>query len=204
MCKHNLHGFLKALPKCEHHIHIEGSLEPPLLFELARRNNIALPEDDEAYTSENALCDRYTRFTSLDDFLGYYYVGMRTLIHAADFEKLAWAYFEKVASQGLVHAEIFFDVQAHTTRGIAYSTMMAGFEAARMRAEQDLGITSLFICCFLRHLPVPDSLALFDTPELQASFAAKQVIGIGLDSSEKPFPPHQFEELYAKASKLGQ
>lgn len=203
MCKTKLHSFLQALPKCEHHIHIEGSLEPPLLFHLAKQNNIALPSDDEAFSSENALCDRYTRFTSLDDFLQYYYIGMSVLIHASDFESLAWDYFSKVAPMGLKHAEIFFDPQAHISRGVAYTTIIAGFESTKRRAESELGISSLFICCFLRHLPVPDSLALFDDPDVQASFASKQVVGIGMDSSELPFPPYRFKELYARAEALG-
>jgi adenosine deaminase len=203
MCKSNLHPLLQALPKCEHHIHIEGSLEPSLLFELARQNAITLPQNDDAFSSPQALLDRYSRFKSLDDFLQYYYIGMSVLVNASDFEALAWAYFTKVSTQGLKHAEIFFDPQAHVSRGVAYPSLMEGFEAARQRAEKELGITSLFICCFLRHLPPADSTALFDHPDLQTSFANGQVVGIGLDSSELPFPPHLFEELYAKAGKLG-
>jgi adenosine deaminase len=204
MCKTStLHAFLQALPKCEHHIHIEGSLEPALLFELAKKNSILLPEDDAAFTSPETLLDRYSRFKSLDDFLGYYYIGMSVLVETSDFEALAWAYFSKVATQGLKHAEVFFDPQAHLSRGVEYVTIMKGFDAARKRAEKELGITSLFICCFLRHLPAADSVALFDHPDLQASFANHQVVGIGLDSSELPYPPHLFEELFSKAKKLG-
>ncbi|KIW04807.1 adenosine deaminase [Verruconis gallopava] len=203
MCNTKLHDLLVQLPKCEHHIHIEGSLEPSLLFELAKKNGIVLPDDDDAFASPMALKDRYTRFTSLDDFLNYYYIGMSVLVHASDFEALAWAYFSTVASQGLKHAEIFFDPQAHLSRGVEYKTLLQGFEAARQRAEKELGITSLFICCFLRHLPPVDSVTLFDHPDVQASFENKQVVGIGLDSSELPFPPSMFQELYARADKQG-
>jgi adenosine deaminase len=179
-------------------------LEPDLLFQLAEKNNIALPShEDEAFASPAALKDRYTRFKSLDDFLRYYYRAMDVLVHADDFEALAWSYFSRVAGQGLKHAEIFFDPQAHTSREVDYNTLMEGFDAARHRAEREFGITSLFICCFLRHLPAADSVALFDHPDLQASFVNNRVVGIGLDSSELLFPPHLFEELYAKADKLG-
>lgn len=174
-----------------------------MLFQLARRNNIALPADDDAFSSQAALCDRYRRFTSLDDFLHYYYIGMSVLVRAEDFEALAWDYFSKVATQGLKHAEVFFDPQAHTSRGVEYTTIMTGFESARERAERELSISSLFICCFLRHLPVQESLATFEHPDVQASFASKQVVGIGLDSSELPFPPHLFKDVFTKAGELG-
>lgn len=198
MCKSPLHSFLQALPKCEHHIHIEGSLEPSLLFSLAEKNNITLPEDDPAFSSTDALLNRYKRFTSLDDFLQYYYIGMSVLVESADFEALAWEYFQKASSNGVHHAEVFFDPQAHLVRGVAYSTIMTGFAAARQRAQKELGISTLLICCFLRHLPVPDSLALFDQPEVQKSFEDQSVVGIGLDSSETPFPPNLFRELFQK------
>ena len=204
MCRTRLHDLLVDLPKCEHHIHIEGSLEPDLLFQLAEKNAIVLPKStDEAFTSPETLKERYTRFKSLDDFLGYYYIGMSVLIHAGDFEALAWAYFSKVAKQGLKHAEIFFDPQAHLSRGVSYDTLMSGFEAARKRAEQELGITSLFICCFLRHLPPAECLQVFEQPDVQTSFKNGQVVGIGLDSSELPFPPKLFGDLYSKAGALG-
>ena len=203
MCHTKLHPLLEQLPKCEHHIHIEGSLEPDLLFELAEKNSVKLPVDeDEAFRSPESLKERYTRFKSLDDFLGYYYIGMSVLISADDFEALAWAYFSKVATQGLKHAEIFFDPQAHLSRGVAYTTLMTGFEAARKRAEAELGITSLFICCFLRHLPPADCLQVFNQADVQESFTSGQVTGIGLDSSELPFPPNLFKDLYSIAGAL--
>lgn len=204
MCQTQLHGFLSELPKCEHHIHIEGSLEPDLLFQLAEKNKVKLPrEKDAAFESPDSLKERYTRFKSLDDFLGYYYIGMSVLVTASDYEDLAWAYFSKVAGQGLKHAEIFFDPQAHLSRGVGYGTLMTGFENAKKRAELELDITSLFICCFLRHLPPAESVQLFDQADVQASFKNGQVVGIGLDSSELPFPPKLFEELYSRAGALG-
>jgi adenosine deaminase len=202
MCKTPLHPFLEQLPKCEHHIHIEGSLEPSLLFSLAAANNITLPQGDEAFSSEQALLARYRRFTSLDDFLKYYYIGMTVLLTPGDFEALAWAYFEKASTQGLYHAEVFFDPQAHLARGIAYSTIVEGFASARERAQRELGISTLLISCFLRHLPVAEAIAVFDLPEVQARYKSGDVVGIGLDSSEKEFPPHMYKELYAKAAHL--
>ncbi|KAE9971291.1 hypothetical protein BLS_003853 [Venturia inaequalis] len=198
MCRTPLHPFLAALPKCEHHIHIEGSLEPSLLFNLAKQNNITLPENDAAFASTDALLDRYKRFTSLDDFLQYYYIGMSVLIETADFEALAWEYFQKAAKDGVHHAEVFFDPQAHVVRGVAYSTIMTGFAAARERAQKELGISTLLICCFLRHLPVPESLAFFDDADVQKSYEDGSVVGIGMDSSELPFPPKLFRELFLK------
>jgi len=203
MCKSEFHGFLQALPKCEHHIHLEGALSPEVLFTLAKRNSITLPENDAAFTSPEGLLARYRKFTSLDDFLHYYYIGMSVLIHASDFEALAWDYFTHASSDGVHHAEVFFDPQAHLSRGISYTTVLDGFSAARRRAEAELGITTELICCFMRHLPVPDALATFGHEEVQRSYTEGHVRGIGLDSSEKGFPPHLFEEMYARAGELG-
>jgi adenosine deaminase len=183
-------------------MHLEGALEPSLLFALAEKNNIKLPKDDVAFSSEAALLDRYKRFTSLDDFLQYYYIGMSVLIKATDFEALAWEYFHKSSSDGVQHAEVFFDPQAHLSRGVEYSTMLQGFLSAQNRAQRELGMSVELICCFLRHLPVADSLAVFEDIDVQNSFAARQVIGIGIDSSEMDFPPHLYSEIYSKAAKL--
>ena len=196
MCKTALHPFLEALPKCEHHIHIEGSLEPSLLFALAKRNNILLPTDDDSFASEANLRSRYQQFTSLDDFLAYYYIGMSVLIHDQDFDALAWQYFQVARRQGVRHAEVFFDPQAHVSRGVSYSTVIQGLSTAGARAKNELGMSVELICCFLRHLPVQDSLALFHHQEVQKSYVDGTVIGIGIDSSEIPFPPHMFAELY--------
>jgi adenosine deaminase len=203
MCKTHLHNFLQELPKCEHHMHLEGALTPAVLFTLAKRNNISLPTDDEAFASPEALLARYDRFTSLDDFLHYYYIGMSVLVEASDFEDLAMDYFRHANVDGLAHAEVFFDPQAHLSRGISYSTVLTGFTAARQRAQKEFGITSELICCFLRHLPVPECVETFKNADVQASFKNGAVTGIGLDSSEKPFPPELFEEIYAGAKELG-
>lgn len=203
MCRSALHTFLKQLPKCEHHIHLEGALSPSLLFTLASKNNISLPSDDAAFKSPESLLARYSNFTSLDDFLQYYYIGMSVLIHASDFESLAWDYFQRAAADGVHHAEVFFDPQAHTSRNISYETVIQGFQSACQRANSELGVTTLLTACYLRHLPVSDCLATFDSEAVQESYRNGTVQGIGLDSSEKDFPPHLFKELYAKAKKQG-
>lgn len=203
MCKSPLHPFLQQLPKCEHHMHLEGALTPTVLFNLAKRNNISLPADDPSFASPEALTARYDRFTCLDDFLGYYYIGMSVLVHSYDFEDLAMDYFRHAAADGVAHAEVFFDPQAHISRGVSYETVLSGFSAARKRAQTELGISSELICCFLRHLPVPECVATFQDAAVQASFKNGAVTGIGLDSSEKPFPPELFKQIYDEAGKLG-
>ncbi|KAL1587609.1 Adenine deaminase [Cladosporium halotolerans] len=194
---------LPFLPKCEHHIHIEGALTPELLFTLAKKNNITLPTDDKAFTSPATLTERYRHFASLDDFLHYYYIGMSVLITAADFEALATSYFSRAARDTVRHADVFFDPQAHLSRGVDYPTLLAGLSAAQSHAKQTLNLTSELVCCFLRHLPAQASLATFHLPALQASFASGAVRAIGLDSSEAGFPPHLFADLYADARALG-
>ncbi|CAK4030056.1 adenosine deaminase [Lecanosticta acicola] len=195
--------FLQKLPKCEHHMHLEGALTPHVLFQLASKNNITLPPDDPAFSSPETLLARYDQFTSLDDFLHYYYIGMSVLIDASDFESLAYDYFQHAHADGVVHAEVFFDPQAHLSRGIAYSTVLSGFQAARDRAARDLGISSELICCFLRHLPAQECSATFNLAEIQESLQSDGIVGIGLDSSEKDFPPHLFRDLYADAGRMG-
>lgn len=197
------HAFLKALPKCEHHMHLEGALTPALLFQLAAKNKITLPTNDAAFASIEALAERYNHFTSLDDFLHYYYIGMSVLVDASDFEALAWDYFQHAAQDGVLHAELFFDPQAHLERGITFTTVQTGVAAARRRAAQELGISSELICCFLRHLPAAHCEATFRNEELQASLAEGHFIGIGLDSSEKDFPPELFTALYKDAKARG-
>lgn len=176
---------------------------PSLLFDLAARNNITLPKDDPAYANEAALLDRYNHFTSLDDFLGYYYTAMAVLQKESDYEALAWSYFKKAHADGVVHAEVFFDPQAHLERGISFSTVVAGLTAARVRAEKEFKMTTMLICCFVRHLPQTAAIELFDSSELQAAISAKQIHGIGLDSSESPFPPELFKDVYSKAKAAG-
>lgn len=201
MCKSDLHPFLAALPKCEHHIHLEGSLEPILLFTLAARNAIALPTEDPAFHSSASLLDRYTRFSSLDDFLHYYFIGMSCLIHESDFEQLAFEYFTKARDDGVVHAEVFFDPEAHTARGVAYETVVVGFTRACRRAETELGISTKLILCLLRHLPVHDSARMYQqaTSDLQS----RRLAGLGLSSTEKGNPPEKWKDIFALAKAGG-
>lgn len=203
MCHSPLHPFLAAVPKCEHHMHLEGSLSPSLLFRLAAQNSIALPSPtvDASFSSPESLLDRYSRFTSLDDFLHYYFVGMSVLRKAEDFEALAWEYFVRAKADGVLHAEVFFDPQAHTGRGVAYETVREGFKAACRRAEQELGISTLLILCFLRHLPVKSAEETFETAKEDLKNGV--LAGIGLDSSEKDFPPELFRTVYASAKEAG-
>ena len=204
MCQDKLHDFLAELPKCEHHMHVEGSLTPELLFALAAKNGVELPTDDPAFASVEALYERYARFSSLDDFLGYYYIGFRVLQTAADFEELAYAYFAKAHAQRVRHAEIFFDPQAHTARGLALATVVEGLAAARRRAEADFpGMSALLVVCFLRHLPAAESEAVFAQVRDAGYFADGTLAGMGMDSSEVPFPPPQFAGLYALAKAAG-
>ena len=199
MCHSPLHPFLAAVPKCEHHMHLEGSLSPSLLFRLAVQNSIALPSPavDASFSSPESLLDRYTRFTSLDDFLHYYFIGMSVLLRADDFEALAWEYFLRAKADGVLHAEVFFDAQAHTGRGIAYKTVLEGFRAACRRAERELGLSTLLILCFLRHLPVTSAGETFETA--REDLKKGVLAGIGLDSSETDFPPDLFRTVYASA-----
>ena len=203
MCKDPLHPFLQALPKCEHHMHVEGSLSHELLFTLAARNKVSLPtiDSDAAFASPAALLQRYDRFSSLDDFLHYYFIGMSCLITEQDFEQLAWEYFLKAKCDNVAHAEIFFDPQAHTSRGIQYDTIVAGFSKACRRAEKELKITNRLIVCFLRHLPVSDSLTAYQ--EVEKDLLANSLAGIGLSSSEKGFPPLKWSEIFQRAKSLG-
>lgn len=203
MCKDAArHAILATLPKCEHHVHIEGTLTPEVLFSLCKRNNITLPTSDPAFATKDALLERYNHFTSLDDFLHYYYIAMSALVTAQDFEDLAYAYFETAAADGVVHAEISFDPQAHLERGVAFATIIEGLMRARRRAEKDFGTSTQMICCFLRHLPAASALELIQHEEFQAAVSAGSIVGIGLDSSETNFPPEMFEEVFKRAKAL--
>ena len=182
---------------------MEGALTPSVLFTLAAKNNIQLPSDDPAFSNPATLAERYNRFTSLDDFLHYYYIGMSVLVGASDFEALAWDYFTHASADGVRHAEVFFDPQAHLSRGVEYTVVLSGFMAARERAKAEFGITSELICCFLRHLPAAECFATYKLDDVQASFKSGQVIGIGLDSSESSFPPELFQDIYQASKSLG-
>ncbi|WP_374435876.1 adenosine deaminase [Inhella sp.] len=186
-------NLLRALPKAELHLHIEGTLEPGLIFQLAQRNGIAL-----AYPSVEALRAAYA-FTDLQSFLDIYYAGASVLIQAQDFEDMAYAYFERAAADGIVHAELFFDPQTHTERGVAMGTVIDGLTRAGVRAQQQLGISSALILCFLRHLSED---AAFETLE-QALPYRQHFIGVGLDSSERGHPPEKFARVFARCRELG-
>ena len=181
--------FIKGLPKAELHVHIEGTLEPELLFELAKRNQIKLK-----YPTIEALKEAYS-FTKLQDFLDIYYEGANVLQTEQDFYDLTWAYLQKAKEQGIVHAEIFFDPQTHTARGIEFATVVNGISRALASGETQLGITSRLIMCFLRHLV---ELSAFRTLEDALPFR-NQITGIGLDSSEKGNPPSKFADVFSKA-----
>jgi adenosine deaminase len=184
---------ISQLPKCELHIHIEGSLEPELMFALAARNNIALP-----YESVEALRRAY-QFTQLQDFLNIYYQGMSVLITEQDFFDLAWAYLERAHADNVRHVEMFFDPQGHTTRGIAFETVVNGLHRACREASDKLGIHASLIMCFLRHLDEADAERALDT-----AFAHKaKIIGVGLDSSERGHPPSKFKRVFNRARDAG-
>ena len=203
MCKTAIHQFLQALPKCEHHIHVEGTFEPDLLFQMAKKHNIDLPQDDPAFASVETLRARYSRFKNLDDFLGYYYIAMSALIDAADFEELAYAYFAKAASQSVRHIEMFFDPQAHITRGVKFSTVVSGLAAAKKRAVRDFDLTIEIIMCLLKHLPVADAEETFRQAKQGGWFNDGTFIGLGMDSSELPYPPEMWQDIYAAANAAG-
>lgn len=184
---------IRALPKAELHVHIEGTFEPGLMFEIAQRNQIAIP-----YRSVEEVKQAYN-FHNLQSFLDIYYAGANVLIHEQDFYDLAWAYFEKCAADHVVHTEMFFDPQTHTDRGIAFATVINGLQRACDDAQRKLGISSRLIMCFLRHL---SEEAAFETLEQALPFKA-QIIAVGLDSSELGHPPSKFEQVFAKARELG-
>lgn len=191
-CNQHMTQFLRELPKCEHHVHLEGTLEPELLFQLAKRNNITLPETFPP--SVEACHERYARFADLQDFLDHYYVGMSVLITAEDFYDLAMTYFEKAYTDGCLHSEVFFDPQAHVERGVSIDTVVEGFNRACVDANSKFGTTNKLIMCILRHLPSAHGL---ETIKSASKYYELGIIhGLGLDSSEKPFPPELFIECY--------
>lgn len=185
--------FLRDLPKCEHHVHLEGTLEPALLFELAQRNSITLP--DSFPPTVEACNERYNNFADLQDFLDHYYVGMGVLITENDFYDLAMEYFKRAHADGCVHSEVFFDPQGHVERGISMQTVVSGFERACKDANTTLGTTNKLIMCLLRHLPADDGLKTIASAA--PYFDAGTIHGLGLDSAEKPFPPELFAECYS-------
>ncbi len=182
-----------AIPKAELHLHIEGTLEPELMFALAERNGIALP-----FESLDAVRAAY-EFSNLQSFLDIYYAGAAALVTAEDFFDLAMAYLRRACSDGVRHVEMFFDPQTHTARGVAMGTVIDGLTAACARAEEELGLSSGLILCFLRHLPPREAMAT-----LEAALPHRErLLGVGLDSSEVGHPPEQFADVFACAREAG-
>lgn len=189
----DLDTFITGLPKAELHLHIEGSLEPEQMFEFAQRNSVEIP-----YNSVEEVRAAY-EFNNLQDFLDIYYAGANVLRTEEDFRDLALAYFDRAAADGVVHAEIFFDPQTHTDRGIPFGVVANGLLAGMADAEAKHGLTSKLILCFLRHL---DEDAAFKTLN-QAQPWIDQIAGVGLDSSEVGHPPAKFERVFAAAAAMG-
>nr|WP_237701373.1 adenosine deaminase [Hylemonella gracilis] len=184
---------LRGMPKAELHMHIEGSLEPELIFQLAQRNGVSIP-----YASVEDLRRAYA-FTDLQSFLDIYYAGASVLLQEQDFYDMAWAYFERAAADQVSRAELFFDPQTHTARGVSMDTVITGLHRACADAEQKLGISAALILCFLRHLSEEDGLAT-----LEAALPYRdQFIGVGLDSSEVGHPPEKFTRLFARCREQG-
>lgn len=187
-----LPALLAAMPKAELHIHIEGSLEPELIFALAQRNGVALP-----YACVEDLRRAYA-FTNLQSFLDIYYAGASVLLKEQDFYDMAWAYLQRAAADHVLRAEIFFDPQTHTARGVAMETVVNGLWRACQDAKK-LGVDAELILCFLRHLSEAEA---FETLEQALPFRDK-FIGVGLDSSEVGHPPEKFARVFAKCRQLG-
>jgi adenosine deaminase len=189
----DLAEFIRGLPKAELHIHIEGSLEPELIFAMAERNGVKL-----AYPSVEALRAAYA-FTNLQSFLDIYYAGASVLLTEQDFHDMAWAYFERAHADRVIHAELFFDPQTHTERGVDIGVVIRGLKRACDAAQAQLGIRARLILCFLRHLSEDDAIATLEAakPHLQ------DIIGVGLDSSEVGHPPEKFARVFAMARELG-
>jgi len=184
--------WLNRLPKVELHLHLEGSLEPELMFALAQRNQVELP-----FKNVDEVRAAY-EFSKLQDFLDIYYQGANVLIHEQDFYDLTWAYLKKCKEQNVVHVEPFFDPQTHTDRGIDFEVVINGISKALKDGEEKLGISSQLIMCFLRHL---SEEAAFETLGMAVPYL-DSIIGVGLDSSEQGHPPEKFSRVFAKAREL--
>lgn len=193
MNKHSLIAYAQKLPKAELHLHIEGSLEPEMLFALARRNNVDIP-----FKSVEEIRTAYA-FGNLQDFLDIYYQGMSVLRTEEDFFDLTMAYLNRVRADNVRHAEIFFDPQGHTERGVSFDTAIGGVLTALQMAKAQFGMTTKLIMCFLRHLPEEDA---FETLK-QADPWLDRIDGVGLDSSELNHPPSKFQRVFAAAREHG-
>ena len=188
-----LPALVRAMPKAELHIHIEGSLEPELIFALAQRNAVSLP-----YANVEALRAAYA-FTDLQSFLDIYYAGASVLLKEEDFFDMAMAYFARAAADNIVHAELFFDPQTHTDRGVPIGTVIDGLTRACQNAQRELGVSGALILCFLRHLSEEAAFATLDA----ALPYRDKLIGVGLDSGERGNPPEKFARVFARCRELG-
>jgi adenosine deaminase len=188
-----LPDLLRRMPKAELHIHIEGSLEPELIFAMAQRNGVALP-----YATVEDLRRAYA-FTNLQSFLDIYYAGASVVLTERDFFDMAWAYLLKAKADNVVHTEMFFDPQTHTARGVAMETVINGLHKACVQARAELGVSASLILCFLRHLSEAEA---FETLEAALPFRDK-FVGVGLDSSEVGHPPEKFARVFARCRQLG-
>ena len=191
--RERLPSLLRRMPKAELHLHIEGSLEPELIFKLARRNGLMLP-----YADVESLRAAYA-FSDLQSFLDIYYAGASVLLKEADFFDMAWAYFERAAADNVVHAEVFFDPQTHTERGVPFEAVIVGLSHACRRAHAEFGMSAKLIMCFLRHLSEEEAF----TTLAQALPYRHLFIGVGLDSGERGNPPEKFARVFAKCRELG-
>lgn len=181
------------LPKAELHLHIEGTLEPKMVLRLARKNSVDLP-----FSSTEELLKQY-KFKDLQSFLNLYYQTTAVLQTEQDFYDLTWAYLQQCQAENVVHTEIFFDPQSHTSRGIPFAVVIDGIHRALLQAEAELNISSRLIMCFLRHLPVEDALATWEAAEPWLD----RIHGVGLDSAERGFPPRLFTGVFARARDAG-
>ena len=189
----SMESFIRRIPKAELHLHIEGTLEPEMMFELARKHRLALP-----YASVDQLRQAYS-FSNLQSFLDIYYQGADVLRDEDDFHALTSAYVRRAHADGVVHAEIFFDPQAHTARGVPFATVIGGIHSALEEARRALGITHRLILCFLRHLSAQDAMTTLE----QALPHVCAITAVGLDSSEAGHPPSKFAEVFARARSEG-
>ena len=187
------HKWLNGLPKIELHLHIEGTLEPELLFKLAKRNSIQLP-----FNSVNEVKKAY-QFSNLQDFLDIYYQGAEVLLHKQDFYDLTWAYLLMCKQQNVMHVEPFFDPQTHTVRGVPFETIVSGIAEALADGKGKLGITSRLIMCFLRHLSEESAIETLKSSEQFTDV----IYGVGLDSAEMGNPPEKFINVFSKAKDMG-
>jgi adenosine deaminase len=187
------HKWLNGLPKIELHLHIEGTLEPELLFKLAKRNSIQLP-----FNSVNEVKKAY-QFSNLQDFLDIYYQGAEVLLHKQDFYDLTWAYLLMCKQQNVMHVEPFFDPQTHTVRGVPFETIVSGIAEALADGKAKLGITSRLIMCFLRHLSEESAIETLKSSEQFTDV----IYGVGLDSAEMGNPPEKFINVFRKAKGMG-